>query len=280
MIKIRILQFIIFCSVFIFSALASESSKEEENNKVVDKSRMLQSTILDGKVSIVGGTELIGKMLSRVVEANERSLSGNILEIACNYGGVANFIKLQNHDKVFGIDIDEAAINYAKDHYPGIDFQVADAIKLNDIFKEDFFNFIYMFDTAHSISDKLSLFQRMKSISKQEAIFVIIDYATRDSDEDEISDDQGNTITPINLKKLEPLMKYIGLDVLETIDITSEYKTWYNQTLDYIAQSRDDLLKNGYSEDDLKLIIDKYTYLLNFMKQGKIGGLMLIIRRT
>ncbi|MCA0254733.1 MAG: hypothetical protein LCH20_04600, partial [Proteobacteria bacterium] len=92
--------------------------------------------------------------------------------------------------------------------------------------------------------------------------------------------DQGNIITPINLKKLEPLMKYIGLDVLETIDITSEYKTWYNQTLDYIAQSRDDLLKNGYSEDDLKLIIDKYTYLLNFMKQGKIGGLMLIIRRT
>ncbi len=280
MIKIRVLQLITSLMFFIFSALAGESSKEEGNDKVVDKSRMLQSTILDGKVSIVGGAELIGKMLSRVVEANEQSLSGNILEIACNYGGVANFIKLQKRDNIFGIDIDETAINYAKEHYPGIDFRVADAMKLNDVFKEDFFNFIYIFDTAHSISDKLSLFQRMKSISKQGSIFVIIDYAVRDSDEDKISDDKGNTITPLNLKKLEPLMEYIGLDVIETIDITAEYKAWYSQTIEYIAQDRENLLNTGYSDDDLKLIVDKYTYLLDFMKQGKIGGVMLIIHKT
>lgn len=277
MIKIKILQLIVFYIFFIFSALAQSQSEE---NKTADKSRMLQSTILGGRASIVGGPELVGKMLTKVAEANEQSLSGNILEIACNYGGVANFIKLQKRDKVFGIDIDETAINYAKDQYPGIDFRVADAMKLNDVFKEDFFSFIYMFDTAHSISDKLSLFQRMKSISKQGSIFVIIDYAVRDSDEDKISDDKGNTITPLNLKKLEPLMEYIGLDVLETIDITAEYKAWYNQTLDYIAQTKEDLLKNGYSDDDLKIITDKYTYLLDFMKQGKIGGLMLIIRKV
>ena len=90
MIKIRILQFIILCNIFIFSALAQNQSEE---SKTVDKSRMLQSAILDGRASIVGGSELVGKMLTKVAEANEQSLSGNILEIACNYGGVANFIK-------------------------------------------------------------------------------------------------------------------------------------------------------------------------------------------
>jgi len=247
---------------------------------VVDKSRFLLSTMREGGFSHVGGAEAIVLLLDKVIAANAEVLNGNILEIGSSYGGTANFLKSQHYEKVQGIDIDEEAVKYAHEKYPNIEFKVADATKLTGIFEDDYFNFIYMFDVAHAIEDKLSLLQRIKAVSKKNSLLAIIDYSLKGTDETEkLTDNKGLVIYALNLKKLIPLMRYIGLEIVEVVDVTDSYKAWYSSIIERINLSKEDLLSKGYSEEEIKFIQDKFNFLLTMINEDKIGGTIIIARK-
>ncbi len=272
------------CLINVNYAFASEhegsSSAQGQEPAVKNKSRFLLSTIREGDFSHVGGVEAINLVLKRLVAINSEVLHGNILEVGSGYGGTANFLKKQGYDKIQAVDIDEEAVKYAKEKYPNIDFKVADATKLTGIFEDDFFDVIYMFDIAHAIEDKLSLLQRIKTVSKAQALLVITDYNLKDEEgADKLTDNSGIATYALNLKKLTPLMEYIGWEIVEVVDVTDAYKSWYVSILEKINLSKDELLSNGYSEEEIKFIQDKFNFLLTMINEGKLGGTIIIARK-
>ena len=277
------LLFLYVCLIHTNYTFASEqegSSSAPQEPAVKNKSRFLLSTIREGDFSHLGGVEAIDLVLKKLISINSKLLNGNILEVGSGYGGSANFLKQQGYNKVQGIDIDEEAVKYAKEKYPNIDFKVADATKLTGIFEDDFFDVIYMFDVAHAIEDKLSLLQRIKAVSKKSSLLAIIDYNLKDEDgEEKLADNSGIAIYALNLKKLTPLMKYIGWEIVEEVDVTDFYKSWYVSILEKINLSRDDLLSKGYSEEEITFIQDKFNFLLNMINEGKLGGVIIIARK-
>lgn len=265
---------------YTFASEQEGSSSAPQEPAVKNKSRFLLSTIREGDFSHLGGVEAIDLVLKKLISINSKLLNGNILEVGSGYGGSANFLKQQGYNKVQGIDIDEEAVKYAKEKYPNIDFKVADATKLTGIFEDDFFDVIYMFDVAHAIEDKLSLLQRIKAVSKKSSLLAIIDYNLKDEDgEEKLADNSGIAIYALNLKKLTPLMKYIGWEIVEEVDVTDFYKSWYVSILEKINLSKDDLLSKGYSEEEITFIQDKFNFLLNMINEGKLGGVIIIARK-
>jgi len=137
-----------------------------------------------------------------------------------------------------------------------------------------------MFDVAHAIEDKLSLLQRIKAVSKKSSLLAIIDYNLKDEDgAEKLTDNSGIAIYALNLKKLTPLMKYIGWEIVEEVDVTEAYKSWYLSILEKINLSKDELLSNGYSEEEITFIQDKFKFLLNMINEGKLGGVIIIARK-
>jgi ubiquinone/menaquinone biosynthesis C-methylase UbiE len=275
---------IIFLFIYIFHAnyaFAAENEEASQTEAVKDKSRFLLATINEGNFPNIGGMEEVSLVLDKVISVNSQLFKGNSLEIGGGYGGIANFLKIHhNYAKIQAIDLDEEAVKYAQENYPDIAFKAADATKLTNIFENDYFDFAYMFDVAHGIVDKLSLLQRIKHVSKQDALLAIIDYNSKDEQAPEkVSTSSGQTVYPLNLKKLIPLMEYIGWEILETADITDSYKTWYSSILEKINSSKNDLLSSGYSEAEIKLIQDKFNSLLTMINEGKLGGIIIIARK-
>lgn len=278
------ISFLFVCLIQTNYAFAGEheggNSSQGQEAAVKNKSRFLLSTIREGDFSHVGGSKAIELVLGRLIAANSEALKGNILEVGSGYGGSANFLKKLGYDKVQGIDIDEEAIKYAKEKYPNIYFKLADATKLTRVFEDEFFDVIYMIDIAHAIEDKSSLLQKVKTVSKDNALLAIMDYSLKNEEGgDKLTDNNGIDIYALNLKKLTPIMKYIGWEIVEVVDITASYKEWYVSILEKINLSKDELLSKGYSEEEIKFIQDKFSFLLNLINEGKVGGVIIIVRK-
>lgn len=258
----------------------SEGGGENKVPVAVDKSRYLLATSRGGDFPYIGGFEALDILLTKLSIINPLIYKGSALEIGGGHGGNANYLKIHGLEKIQVIDIDEEAVNYAKAKYPAIDFKLLDAKKITSAFEDNSFDLIYMLGSAHAVSDPLVLLQKLKAISKSGALVAIMDYNLKSAKEtDKIDTPSGEAIHALNTEKLTTMMGYIGLEVIETVDITQLYKNWYISVLSILNLSKNDLLTKGYSEAEIILIVDKFNFMLSMLEEGKIGGILLIARK-
>lgn len=255
---------------------------EEDTAPVIeDKSKLLLSIMKEGHYSHVGGIEAINLLTSRAIKINPNIENGNSLDVGCGFGGTAGFLQDSGFSNMWGIDIDEKAIEHSKHNYPNVNFATADATKLTDMFENEFFSFVYMFNVASEIPDKAALLQKIKSVCKDGSILAIFDYTLADpKNKEELLDHAGLPIYPINMEHLNLLLRVIGWEVIETTDITSNYQQWYTQTLEKISSRKDMLKATGYSDAEIQLVQDNFNHMLKLMKDGKINGTILIAKKV
>ena len=101
----------------------------------------------------------------------------NILDVGCCAGNMSDYISKHYNAYVTGIDIDQAAINYAKERFATnkyLSFQVMDLNELQ--FESNSFDVIYWFDTLYftrSIVDLRSALDKSMKILKPDGKLVV-----------------------------------------------------------------------------------------------------------
>ena len=76
----------------------------------------------------------------------DKNPSRQILDIGCGLGGTAQYIQTQGWGKVYGIDIEQDAIDYAENKYSDIEFQTCSANDIDKKFSANQFDLIMIFN--------------------------------------------------------------------------------------------------------------------------------------
>ena len=105
-----------------------------------DEDSLLNMSILAIIMGILGG-----KLLYIITELSSIIYDPSLLmDVGSGFGNDANFVYDEGFRNIWGIDIDEEAVKYAGERYPEINFKKGDALKVNDLFEEEFFDFVYL----------------------------------------------------------------------------------------------------------------------------------------
>ena len=110
--------------------------------------------------------------LARYAYAAEQLRPGRVLDIACGVGYGSQLLS-QRHDEVsvVGVDLSEAAIAYARDHYAGprVEFRVADAMHFED---SEGFDGIVSLETIEHVAAPGALLQHLASLLRPEGVLI------------------------------------------------------------------------------------------------------------
>jgi ubiquinone/menaquinone biosynthesis C-methylase UbiE len=257
-----------------------DKAKESVSLLAKERAKEIIQILREGNFSHSGGVEAINILNSKVITLAPYIQEVNSLEIGCGTGAASYFMQKEGYNNLWAIDINEKAIEEAKIQYPSVNFQVADVTKLTKIFEDDFFEFIYSFNVTHAMKDKVPMLQRLKAISKRGTTLAIFDYYLKDEHStDAIKNLSGNDMFPIKLSKFKMMMKILGWEIIEEVEVTDKYKFWHKAMLAKI-EARIDMLKGkNYTDDEIKLVVERFQHLLDAIESERLGGIILIAKK-
>ncbi|MFC1711393.1 class I SAM-dependent methyltransferase [Patescibacteria group bacterium] len=99
-----------------------------------------------------------------------KEVKGKVIDIGCGAGGFIKAVKHYRSDlKVYGVDISQAAINWAKKENQGVKFVSGDLYKL--AFKNNYFDAVVMCDTLEHLKKPELALKEVNRILKKNGIF-------------------------------------------------------------------------------------------------------------
>ncbi len=90
------------------------------------------------------------------------TLDKKILEVGCGTGYFLNWLKHRGYNHIIGADIAISAIDYAKDHFKPIRFDLIEENEL--IYSENSFDIVLSFDVVEHIIDQKNHFKQVHKI--------------------------------------------------------------------------------------------------------------------
>lgn len=244
----------------------------------LNQARVILSELRGGDFAHAGDIEAIDMVVAKLKQNFPETLKGNCLDVGCGFGGTADYLTKQGFEKIWGIDIDKASITYAKSKYKSVKFLNLDARVLSAEFDRKFFSFIYLFNTLYAIEDKLSVLKQLAIVSKPGAILMIFDYSAGVNG-DLIIDLAGKPMYPIHRDLIAQQLKESGWVILDKIDISSEFITWYEKLIQKIA-TKEQELKGYFLAEDIAKVSSTYLQILDQLRQKKLGGVLIYAKRV
>ncbi|MBU0648183.1 class I SAM-dependent methyltransferase [Patescibacteria group bacterium] len=161
----------------------------------------------------------IGQMLA--------GTNGKLLDIGCAGGTFTNELSKCTNADITALDISPQAIDYARQTYPHIDFQVHDAASSNFPYDDNSFDIVTILETLEHVLNPVEILQEMRRLVKPDGqIIVLVPY------EDWIFNigwsvwtslpgDMGggvwdeSHVQRFDGRKLRHLMEFIGYEILD-----------------------------------------------------------------
>jgi phosphoethanolamine N-methyltransferase len=239
--------------------------------------RLLLSTLRDGDYAHAGDKEAIDLVLETVLSINPNIRNGKVLDVGCGFGGTLEYIKTQGFQHLYGIDMNQDSIDYAKAKYSGINFTQMDAFEADNL--DDKFDLIILFNSIYAISDKEKLLQVLNKIANPNAILVIFDYSVKNNKKTlDIKDFAGKPMYPIDLTYLPQNLNETNWNILQINDLSKQYIIWYEQFLDKLHQQRKNL-ESKFLSTDIKQVENSFAYFLAELKTEKMGGIVIYAKK-
>lgn len=236
----------------------------------LNTSRLILSRLRKGDYTHAGDKEAIDLVLCRALELSSEIVQGPCLDVGSGLGGTAQVFCERGFQKIYGIDLDEAAVSHAQKNYPQIQFSVLNALSASDFFPKEMFSFIYLFNVLYAIEDKKAVLEQLTRIAKPGSLLAIFDYTSKKSVS--LIDFAGKPIHPMDLNMLQRDLKLFGWDVLDVVDLSSHYVAWYQNLLTKLSKKRSDLLLE-FSKEEIDLVEEGLNLLL------QLGGAMIFARK-
>jgi ubiquinone/menaquinone biosynthesis C-methylase UbiE len=263
-----------------YYSFAAEENKDKVAPELINRAELFLSTMGQEEGGHVGGIDALIMMLAKAKYIAPNIINGNSLDVGSGFGADANFVYKDGFSRMWGMDINEDAVKRAQEQYPEVNFKKGDALKINDLFEEDFFDFVYLLNVASEIRDKPVLFQKLKVVCKPDSLIAILDFSLKDTGIKELHNLNGHLFYPINLEQLTGFLKAIDLEVVEVIDITPDYDSWYSSILSEISSRRSLSLAAGFTEEEIGYVETFLNDRLGLIKSNKIGGVLIFIRKV
>lgn len=249
------------------------------NQTKLNDSRLLISKLRGGDYAHAGDAEAIDLVLQKGLAFLPTLKNETVLDVGSGFGGTADYLYQHGFKKVYGIDIDKAAVLYAKDKYPFIDFKVGDALNIDKLYAFNEFSFLYLFNVIYAIQDKPLLLKKLAAVSKPESLLVVFDYTTgKEPLKQTLKDLEGKPMYPIQMDSFKQDLAKAGWEIIETTDMTAQFITWYKKVLESLATQRL-LLKKEFSEKDISNVEKTFTFLVKQLEQGNLGGVIIYARK-
>lgn len=145
-----------------------------------------------------------------------------VLDAACGVG-FGTFMLSEKAGKIFGIDVSQEAIEYAKKNYlnKNIEYKVMDVEKL--FFKDNFFDLVISFETIEHIKNPEIFLAEIKRVLKKDGI-LIISTPNKDTAPKGKSVHVAYHVQEFNYQQISNL-----LDVFKEVDWFCQKMTYHNR---------------------------------------------------
>ncbi len=245
-----------------------------------DNPRLLISKLREGDYTHAGGTEAIDivlRSLSELFDVNNTTLK--ILDAGCGLGGTANYIKDKIPSDLYGIDIDDKALEHAQ-QYPDIHFLNCDVVNVKNIFARHEFDIVYLFNAFYAFPDQITALKSLASVTKDQGLLIIFDYTyPNNHPRAAFTDLAGKEMHPIVLPDFERLLHETGWKLIKTINLDSQYEKWYTRVINTL-QARKNTLLNEFTEDAYNKVNETFLLLLSNIRQKILGGSVFFARNN
>ena len=233
--------------------------------------KKLVSFLRKGDFAHAGETEAIIKVMSRFPKNKDQL----ILDVGCGLGGTANYIHSKKWGIVQGIDVEEISIDYAREMYPEVEFYVGDVIDIDKVINALKFDVICMFNSFYAFKKQKVALQKLAKIAKKGANLAIFDYAHFSEIKEELSfrKDSIYPFVPIRVHSVKDLLLGSGWALSEVIDLTGEYKFWYQMLVNKLVKNKKEIL-NDYGEEIFNKAFMTYDGIYQGLDDGRLGGVI------
>ncbi|MCK4815102.1 class I SAM-dependent methyltransferase, partial [bacterium] len=204
----------------------NKASKEAEFVNSVGGKRILVA-IRGGDFAHPGNKDAVDLALAPYLQGFFR----RILDAGCGLGGTADYIRQIKGGVVYGVDLSDETIVYARTKYPHAHFFRADlmrgeevkqnlaALENSDSIKT--FDLICMFNVIYYVSCQLTMLSTLRAMANNKTKLMIFDY-TDSGDYEQHRPKSGLNLLPqpINENNFTQLLSDAGWDLVESEDIT------------------------------------------------------------
>jgi len=222
--------------------------------------KQLVSFLRGGDYAHAGEEEAIIKVMSKFRKNSAQS----ILDVGCGQGGTAHFMQQQGWGKVTGIDIEEKSIEYAKKTYPEVEFHTADVIQVPSILEHRTFDIICLYNSFYAFADQEEALRALHKLAHNDTQMVIYDYTGS-------YEETNPPFMPVQPKSFAKMLKNADWKLIETIDVSKEYKNWYFMLLEKMKSQKLQIIQK-FSEDLYYKALHRYEDIYNYLVDGKMGG--------
>ena len=118
----------------------------------------------------------------------------------------------------------------------------------------------------------------MNVVAKPGAILAVFDYSDKGKGFSLI-DLAGKPMLPIETKTFQRDLVDTGWEVLEIIDLSSAYTTWYETLLDKFAKEKPSLSQE-FSKEDIDRVETTFDTLLKWLEDGSLGGTLIFAKKS
>ncbi len=243
----------------------------------MNTARLLLANLRGGDYAHAGDKEAIDMVIEKALRLSPEIQKGACLDVGSGLGGTANYIYNLGFHSIYGIDLDQAAIEHAKGHYPQIQFLAANANDVAELFDRELFSFIYMFNVLYAIEDKPLLLKNLYDIAKPGALLALFDYTTKQTSF-HLKDLAGKPMYPLVLKELEKNLKEAGWEIIEIDDLSSHFLAWYQALLNKI-ETEQVALSHQFSELDIAKVTTTFNAIFEWLKTSQLGGAVVYARK-
>lgn len=186
-------------------------------------SKKLLAFVRGGDYAHPGEEDAIQLTMSRFPKDKNRTL----LDIGCGQGGTAHYLQQHGWGRVTGFDLDQKAIEYAKQTYQDLSFYCGDVVNISRIINTRF-DIIYMFNVFYEFPDPLLALQTLRSVAKPHGDMIIFDYIDLSNGTSQMiySGASDKTTLPILRNSFQKMAHISGWKINEFVDLSSQYKDW------------------------------------------------------
>lgn len=268
-----------------FSSLLSFSLQ------AADAFHPLHEPLHGGYYDHVGDANSVDIVIHDILTLDKDMPNKPALDIGCGLGGTVKYF-VDREFTMQGIDSCPAAIAYANHKYnpasqacdidqwdwekPPLKFETMDLTILASFFDQEEFSLLTLFNVAYTIEHKADFLRQAHIITAPGGILAILDYThANPTTTHSLCDAAG---APLQLDRFKAELSATGWKLIASHDYTDYFIAYYETLLSKIEQQKE-ALEESSSADSLAAVHTGYTTLLNELKAGTLGGVVMYAQK-
>jgi ubiquinone/menaquinone biosynthesis C-methylase UbiE len=253
-----------------------EGESWELSNKVktfneFDGKKIL-SFIREGDYVHAGEEEAIDLIMSFFPKGQDLE----ILDVACGFGGTADYIRKNGWGKVTGFDIEEESIHYAKTTYPQVQFFTADVATVSNTIRNLNFDLICIVNSFVCFPNQLQALKELRKLAKSTTNLLIFDYTNLITNNPLTGNGQNVSFLPIQPNEIGSLCNEAGWEITNYVTLNEQFEVWYKHFLDRIESKRNEI-DERFGKNATNYTRGKYDLIYYAIKNKWIGGCLIIL---